>query len=146
MTDYYLPRILLIDDDLDDVLLFEEAIRLVSPESKLLTASSCGEAMKKMSPEIPNAIFMDLITQATTGIDCIKLIRQDPALTDIPIVVLSTYVNPNDIDLLYELGVKYFITKPPSFIKLQAVLSKMVNSPSIFDERTRENFHIKEID
>ena len=144
--EHYLANILLIEDDDDDIRLFETALEIVSPKSDLFTALSCKEGlahMKAMGAALPDVIFIDLILGAIDGIECIRLIKGSDEHKDIPIVVLSTSVNPKTLEILYEMGVTYFIKKPTTFNKLQEVIGKMVNTPSIFTAQTKETFHVQ---
>lgn len=144
MATHYLPRILLIDDDEDDRELFSAALAEVSPASALSTAESCNAALSFIysndSLLIPDVIFLDLTMPGISGYECVALIKAHPQLNAVPVVVMSTTESPAQTDMLYELGVSYFITKPPTFGKLKEIIDKMVNTPNIFKVSTRETF------
>jgi len=143
MTTHYLPHILLIDDDEDDRDLFTGALTEVSPRSMLATATGCEAALSGIGTgaiEIPDVVFLDLTMPGVSGFECVMLIKAHPKLNAVPIVVMSSAGIQAQIDRLYAMGVTYFITKPPTFAKLKEIIDKMVNTPAVFEARTKETF------
>lgn len=112
MPDSLHVNILLIDDDKEDRDLFQQALEAVSPGSVLQRFDTCREAVEEFKKEnalLPGIIFMDLSMPRLDGYDCLALIKQIPALKDVPIVVLSSRVRLSDMDRLYEAGVAFYI-------------------------------------
>ena len=147
MNALHLAHVLLIDDDQDDIHLFEEALSVVSPESILHSFNSCYEALRhieNLSIPIPDVFFIDLVMPAISGFDCISRIKKNELLKDIPIMVLSSSITAINLDRLYKMGVSFFITKPPSFDQLKIAINNMVNLPTRNDVQTKENFHFKQ--
>jgi len=118
--------ILICDDDEDDRLLTQQAledahvsnsIRFVEDGEQLLDylyqrGKFGGEI--GLAPR-PGLILLDLNMPKMDGREALKVIKEDPALHDIPIVVLSTSRLDEDIIRSYQLGVNSFITKPVTF-------------------------------
>jgi len=121
--------ILICDDDEDDRMLTQQAledahvsndIRFVEDGEQLLDylyqrgefAGEMGKAPR------PGLILLDLNMPKMDGREALKLIKEDPTLCDIPIVVLSTSRLDQDIIRSYQLGVNSFITKPVTFTGL----------------------------
>lgn len=63
----------------------------------------------------PGLILLDLNMPKLDGREALKVIKEDPALRDIPVVVLTTSRLDEDIARSYKLGVNSFITKPVTF-------------------------------
>jgi CheY-like chemotaxis protein len=118
--------ILICDDDEDDRMLTQQAlesahvsndVRFVEDGEQLLDylhqrGEYAGETGKAPRPGL---ILLDLNMPKMDGREALKLIKGDPALSDIPIVVLSTSGFDQDIIKSYQLGVNSFITKPVTF-------------------------------
>ena len=146
MSTLHLANVLLIDDDDDDIHLFSEALRAVSPESELHFFNNCYEALRQVENQsipIPDVIFVDLVMPALNGFDCINLLKMNLMLMEVPIMVLSSSITTLNLDKLYKMGVAFFITKPPSFDQLKAAINNMVNLPTRNDVQTKENFHFR---
>lgn len=118
--------ILICDDDEDDRMLTQQALadahvanalRFVENGEQLLDylyqrGEFGGELGKAPRPGL---ILLDLNMPTMDGREALKVIKEDPAISDIPIVVLSTSSLDEDIIRSYQLGVNSFITKPVTF-------------------------------
>ncbi len=149
MNNYFLPKVLLIEDDQDDVEFFKYALAQASPKTKLHVEQSCLDGINHLIENInvrPDAIFLDLRMYLLDGDECIKLIKKNDDLKDIPIVAVSTSITPDLLEKLYNLGITYFITKPTTLEKLQQALKKVATTPNLFNLSTRESFHMQDFD
>src|SRR5690606_29575105 len=66
----------------------------------------------------PGLILLDLNMPKLDGREALKVIKGDPTLRDIPVVVLTTSRAEEDIIRSYALGVNSFISKPVTFTQL----------------------------
>ena len=114
--------ILLADDDADDRMLFEEAIKEIDKQTQLTTVSDGEELMDILdnsSEPDPLVIFLDLNMPKKNGFECLKQIKQSAKLKSIPVVVYSTSCQEDAINQMYEHGATYYICKPNNFKKLK---------------------------
>jgi len=111
-------NIFLAEDDADDRMLFEDALKEINIPSQLTLSSNGLELMSNLETLTahppPDVIFLDLNMPFKSGIDCLKEIRDTPKLKDIPIVMFSTTANPNTVEATYSLGANCFLCKPNS--------------------------------
>jgi CheY-like chemotaxis protein len=61
---------------------------------------------------LPEVILMDINLPGISGIDAMKILREDPATKHIPIVALSANAMPRDIVRGLEAGFYRYLTKP----------------------------------
>jgi CheY-like chemotaxis protein len=74
--------------------------------------------------ERPDLILLDLNLPKRSGIDVLSVIRQNPSLQSIIVVVVSTSDSTADIRLCNDLGAKLFIVKPIDYEEyIQAICS-----------------------
>ncbi|MEJ1224003.1 response regulator [Sediminicola sp. 1XM1-17] len=126
-------NILLADDDEDDRLLFQEVLEELSIEVSLSTVNDGVQLMQFLSStsnNLPNALFLDLNMPRKSGIECLSEIKMIDGLKHIPIVIYSTSLNMEVVDLLYEKGANYYIRKPGEFSSLKNVISKAISLTS----------------
>lgn len=124
--------ILVADDDMDDCQMIKEALQ----ESRVLNEVSFvhdGEQLmnyldnaqkqkdKKHYP-LPGLILLDLNMPRKDGRECLKEIKNNPCLRQIPVIVLTTSQAEEDVYRTYSLGVNSFITKPIAFDSLVQVM------------------------
>ncbi|RAV99030.1 response regulator [Pseudochryseolinea flava] len=115
--------VLYVDDDADDLQLFNEAVKEVDPAIIFIAASSAEEALNFLHGELlPDQIFMDINMPVMNGIECLTRIRSTERIKHVPVVMLSTSQNVSDIEQSNALQAD-FISKPNSFRNLVAELT-----------------------
>ena len=122
-------EILLVEDNPGDVRLTREALRSGKVPSNLRTVGDGLEAMAYLrrqgeygdAPQ-PDLILLDLNLPRKAGSEVLAEIKQDPELRRIPVVVLTTSAADPDVIRSYDLYANCYITKPPDFGRLVAVI------------------------
>jgi CheY-like chemotaxis protein len=126
MSSSRLPiTLLLADDDEEDRLMTEEAlkeshlandIRFVADGEELTDyLFRRGAYTDPAWSPTPGLILLDLNMPKKDGREVLTEIKNDPQLRQIPVVVLTTSKTEEDIIRSYALGVNSFITKPVTF-------------------------------
>ena len=121
-------NILLIDDDIEEHEIFQEALNNLSG-TFLFTATSNPVitlqklVQKELSPDI---IFLDLNMQFMTGQQFLVEIKKQKELKHIPIFIYSTTSHKITIDLTLQLGAEGFITKPDNMHELTSLLNPIL--------------------
>lgn len=129
--------ILMADDDEDDRLMVKEAwedsrlaigLRFVEDGIELMDyLYSRGKYANEGSAPRPGLILLDLNMPKKNGFEALQEIKANPDLRRIPIIVLTTSKEEEDIFRSYDLGVSGFITKPVSLEGLAEVLKSLKN-------------------
>lgn len=129
--------ILMADDDEDDRLMAEEAlkeakllnpIRFVKDGEELLDyLNRRGIYGNGADAPVPGLILLDLNMPKKDGREALREIKADPELKKIPVVVLTTSIAEEDIYRTYDLGVNSYITKPVAFEGLVEVMKHLAN-------------------
>ncbi len=120
-----LHNLLLADDDLDDCMFFKEALEDLSMKVTLYVVNNGVELMQFLNataPNLPNVLFLDLNMPLKTGFECLTEIKQDEKLKQLPVIIYSTSLNSDMVNMLYEKGAHYYICKPPEFSSLKKVI------------------------
>lgn len=118
------------DDDPDDRMLTKDALvenklandlHFVEDGEELLDYLYHRGKYNPGNAPKPGLILLDLNMPKLDGREALKVIKSDPQLKRIPIVVLTTSKAEEDILKTYDLGVNSFITKPVTFDDLVTV-------------------------
>lgn len=135
-------HILFSDDDTDDALLFTQAADLMKSSILLSFAEDGEQLMRFLSREsLPDMIFLDLNMPVKNGIECLREIRSDKKLDNLPVIVYTTSDNPRDIDTCFKLKANLYVVKPTSFESIIKTLKKIINIDFSSQEfPARENF------
>lgn len=107
-------RILLVEDNPADVQLTVEAFKECKSSVQLEAISSAFEALAflKMGEKLPDLILLDLNLPGWDGKKFLREIKSDEKLKGIPIIVLTTSNNYQDVKDSYELQASCYIVKP----------------------------------
>ncbi|MGA2600092.1 MAG: response regulator [Bryobacteraceae bacterium] len=111
--------LLLVEDNPGDVRLTEEALRDASMPVNLSVATDGAEAIEflhrrgkyKNAPR-PDLILLDLNLPKKTGPEVLSDIKCDPDLKRIPVLVMTTSSEQDDVQKAYSLNANCYITKP----------------------------------
>ncbi|HVG12952.1 MAG TPA: response regulator [Flavisolibacter sp.] len=120
----------LVDDDADDIELFEEVLKEISPSTVLTAAVNGKEALQKLRTQEtrrPDVLFLDLNMPLMGGKECLKEIKADPHLQNLPVIMYTTSSHSKDIEETIISGALAFITKPTGTKELKYILSSLAN-------------------
>jgi len=117
--------ILLVEDDEVDVLTVQRALRDLKVSNPLQVAGNGEEALEVLHDEEqprPAIILLDLNMPRMNGIEFLQVAREDGCADGIPIVVLTTSRQDQDILTGFELRVAGYMVKPVDYRKFVEVM------------------------
>jgi CheY-like chemotaxis protein len=117
------PLVLVAEDDADDRELILDAFQTAQPAVSLefvLDGQELLDYLKRgrddpsssTQPHHPAIILMDLKMPRKNGHEALAELKRDPVLRPIPVIVLTTSRDEDDVRTSYDLGASSFITKP----------------------------------
>jgi len=104
-------RILIIDDEAD----IREATQMcleIMGEWEVLVASSGYEGLSKAATEKPDIILLDIMMPGMDGLTTFKLLKENTATAQIPIIFLTAKAQSNEQREFKQLDIAAVITKP----------------------------------
>ena len=137
--------VLVADDDEDDCMLVETAfqktgithhLHIVDDGQELLVfLHHAGDFVDPERHPRPNLILLDLNMPRLDGRKALSIIKSDPQLKDIPVLILTTSREKQDIELTRQAGASSFLAKPDVFEDLTQMLEKfctaVLDNPNI---------------
>ena len=129
LTNLTMAYILIVDDDEDDRELFCDALREVDPSIVCVHAQDGQQALLGLRLKefpIPHIIFIDLNMPRLNGFQCLKELKKDRALQNIPVAIYTTSKIKEHKEECERLGASHFITKPTRFTELCSVISEVL--------------------
>ena len=118
-------EILLVEDHPGDIRLTYEALKEINLPNNMSVVNDGTEAIAflkqegkfKKSPR-PDIILLDLMLPRMTGHEVLAVIKSDNSLKVIPVAVLTSSQNEDDILLAYKNNVNCYIVKQPDIKEL----------------------------
>lgn len=125
--------ILLVEDNPSDIKLTQRAMEKGHIANELIIAEDGQEALDYLFgtgthlgrevTEIPALVLLDINLPKVDGLEILKRIRTDERTRRLPVVILTTSKEEQDVAISYDLGVNSYIRKPVDFSQFaQAIL------------------------
>jgi DNA-binding response OmpR family regulator len=121
-------RIVLIEDDTDDVELLQDALNnyKVSYTMSVLKDGSAAAGFCESADVIPDIIIMDFNLPRVHGREVVNLIRCKEKFANVPILILSTSSSKEDIAYAYQAGADKYLIKPATLESIKETVRTIV--------------------
>ena len=123
-------QILLVEDNPGDARLAVEALTEGEINNNISVVQDGVEAVSFLRDENnprPHLIFLDLNLPKMNGKEVLAVIKKDPNLKRIPVIILTTSDAEQDISATYDLQANCYITKPVGFDQFIEVIQSVEN-------------------
>ena len=117
--------ILLVEDNLADIRLIQEAFKGTAAQVEVVVVRDGIAAMSYLRQEgeylnatLPDLVLLDLNLPKKDGREVLAEIKADPQLKRIPVVILTTSLNEEDVFNSYDLHVNCYIVKSRNLTQL----------------------------
>lgn len=137
--------ILLVEDNPSDADLTRRAFSRSHISNDLVVAEDGQEALDYLRgegahagrnvSETPAMILLDLKLPKVSGLDVLRAIRADSRLARVPVVILTSSGEEDDIARGYDLGVNSYVRKPVDFKEFQRAVEQLGLYWLILNER-----------
>lgn len=140
----HLQRILLVDDSPRDTEMALDALATYNLANEVVTLRDGAEALDYLyrrgpfadrTNEQPAVILLDLKMPKVDGLEALRQIKGDPDLKVIPVVMMTSSREEQDLIKSYHLGVNAYVVKPVGFhqfvdaVKMVGGFWAMMNEP-----------------
>jgi len=135
--------ILMAEDDNSHALLIERVLRKAGLHNPILRFKDGQEILDFLdeinkNPEAREGqsylLLLDIYMPRVDGVEVLKELKADPVLKNIPVIMLTTADDPNEIQHCYALGCNLFVTKPHDvghFTEALNTLTKLIRILSV---------------
>jgi len=135
MSDSHIVELLLVEDNPQDLELTLRALRKANFTNSIHVARDGAEALdfvfcegahaSRAMQHGPRVILLDLKLPKVDGLEVLKRIKSNPRTRMIPVVMLTSSREQNDVVESYQLGVNSYIVKPVNFESFAAAVSQL---------------------
>jgi CheY-like chemotaxis protein len=117
--------VLLVEDNANDVVLFERAFRKAGIQNPLRIVNDGQSAMEYLAGQgpyadrsehpMPGLLLLDLKLPRKSGHEVLAWLRQQPRISSLTTVVMTSSKESEDIDRAYAAGANSYLVKPVAF-------------------------------
>ncbi|HWQ90162.1 MAG TPA: response regulator [Clostridia bacterium] len=140
------PTVLHIEDDPNDVLLFQHACRKAGRNLNVQSVGDGDEAIayftgkgrfeNRETHPLPHLVLLDLKMPRINGFEVLAWLRKSEKLHRIPVVVLTSSNHEADVKRAYDLGANSYLVKPVGFEALVELVQVLEHYWLVLNERT----------
>ena len=123
-----MARIMIVEDNALNVKLFCDLLAAHGHDAKPVTDSRV--ALDEAREFRPDLVITDIQLPHVTGLDLIRLIRDDRQLRSVPIMAVTAYAGVDDEERIRAAGAEAFVSKPISVKKFVAVVDELLGMPA----------------
>ena len=109
--------ILIVDDESNQRIMLEEALRALAFDWSISTAASGREALEALTLVVPDLIITDYHMPAMNGLELIRSVRARQIRSRI--ILMTAYSSPELYDEAQRLQVDHYVTKPIPLLDLR---------------------------
>ena len=127
--------ILLVEDSPDDELLTIRALKKHNIMNEVVVVRDGAEALDfifgkgvyadRDPRELPQLVLLDLKLPKVDGLEVLRQVREDERTSLLPVVILTSSKEENDLAKSYKLGANSYIRKPVDFIQFSDAIKNM---------------------
>jgi CheY-like chemotaxis protein len=127
-----MKTILLVEDSEDDVFFFNRALRQVDPLRSVRVVINGLQVMDYLSGSgiyknrkffpLPSLVILDLKLPCLNGLEALQWIRSQEQFKSLPVIMLTSSNDTQDINRAYGLGVNSYFVKPTDPLKFAEML------------------------
>lgn len=121
-------NILLIDDDEDEMKIFEEALQRAGVDCACKWAKNWEQLLKEISFPLPDMIFLDLNMPRLNGFEYLANLKKNGFFSAVPVIIYSTGMNNDIKNKGVALGASECIAKEYSVDALANTLKRLISS------------------
>jgi len=119
----------------------------------IITAESAERGLEIIGIENPepaghpsiDLILMDIVLDGMSGVDACRIISSHPCFSDIPVVIMTAYTDPENIDAAFEAGAIEFLLKPVQKMELLARVRSILHFKDQLDKLRQREKQLTEI-
>lgn len=113
-------RILVIEDNLDNMILIADMLKVLQLE--VIEAADGEQGILAAAAEKPDLILMDLSLPRMDGWEATRVIKSDPALSHIPVIAVTAHAMYDDRERARAAGCDAYVTKPINMRELAQII------------------------
>jgi CheY-like chemotaxis protein len=119
-------RVLVIDDDEDDRRVVARALRKARPDVEIIEAGTALEGLDRIDADQPALVLLDLRMGGADGFAVLSAAKSAGRRPEVPVVVLSTSDNPDDVRRAYRLHANAYVQKPATLDAYERLARRLV--------------------
>lgn len=138
------PVILIVDDNRENLELLEAYLEDI--DCKTIAAYDGPEALEIIKKDKPDLILLDIMMPKMSGFEVCRRVKNDPATTHIPIIMVTALNDFGDMQRAVDCGTDDFVSKPVNKLEMLTRVKTMLKLKNLTDKLERTLAYLAEIE
>ena len=138
------PKILVVDDNQQNLELLQAYLEDMDYDT--IPAKDGPEALDIVANDPPDLILLDIMMPKMSGFEVCRRIKNDPATSNIPIIMVTALNELGDIERSIDCGTDDFVSKPVNKLELLTRVKTMLKLKHLTDKLQRTLAYLSEIE
>ena len=125
-------NILLVDDDMDDRMLFQQTLEEMDPAIRMHDVENGLDMMDWLEQcpdkDLPDLVILDQIMPKMTGKESLKFLKENPRYKYIPVILYSTFQVKDFLLSCRELGALDVVAKPDTIQAYRTMIGQFISA------------------
>jgi CheY-like chemotaxis protein len=123
--------ILIVEDDENDIILIQRSLRRARVSNPVIVVHDGAEALELLLqgspplPDLPTVMLLDVKMPRVDGLEVLQRVRADARTRALPVVMLTSSDEQEDLLTSYQLGVNSYVRKPIDFARFQETVGQL---------------------
>ena len=137
------PTILTVDDQELNLAILEDYLKPLG--YRVVKARNGTEALAQIKSEKPDIVLLDIIMPDIDGYEVCRRVKENPDSRDIPVVMVTSLEETEDLVKALEYGADEFLTKPVNEIEIRARVKSLLKKKTLNDQLKSAYMHINNL-
>ena len=126
-------RLVVVEDDPGHALLLERTLRRAGLRNEIVIFEDGDEALRHLVEEGAEDVLLllDLRLPRVDGFEVLRRRQSDPLLADVPVILLTTTEDPEDLETCRLLGCQHYLVKPIEFGRFAETVRRLGLAPFV---------------
>jgi two-component system, OmpR family, alkaline phosphatase synthesis response regulator PhoP len=138
------PTVLVVDDNQQNLELIQAYLEDVECQTE--AARDGIEALELVARHKPDLILLDVMMPRMSGFEVCRRLKEDPATSDIPIIMVTALNEFGDIERGIDSGTDDFVSKPINRLELLTRVRTMLKLKHVTDRLHRTLAYLSEVE
>lgn len=119
---------MIIEDEPDTAEMYAEMMHISGYEVEKFFGGL--SAVDNLLDQDPDAVILDLMMPDISGLEVLNYIKDQPRLSEVPVIIVSAKTMPEDVEKGLKAGAVAYLTKPVSFSDMKVAIDEAVADAS----------------
>ena len=122
-------KVMIVEDNELNMKLFQDLLE--AHGFSTVQTRNGAEVMEMTHAEMPDLIIMDIQLPEISGLDLTRMIKNDPALSHIPVIAVTAFAMKGDEDKIRAGGCNDYLSKPISIAEFLGLVQKYLGAAEV---------------